>query len=176
MLEGILRWAKSILFAIAIAIMIEKFICGVTIVQGMSMSPTLQDEDKLFINKIGCFLKKPHVGDIVIFHPPIEERKKEMFIKRVVAVEGDAFRIKENTVYINGVKINEPYIHKEAYDKKTYKIMEGIVPEGMVFVMGDNRNDSNDSRCFGFVPIKNIRGKANIRIWPLNEVKAFSSP
>lgn len=176
MLDGILKWTKSILFAVVMAIIIEKFIFGITVVQGMSMSPTLQNDDKLFVNKIVYFLKKPHIGDIIIFHPPIKEREREMFIKRVVAVEGDTFTIKENTVYINGEKIYEPYVNREAYDKKTYNITEGVVPKGMVFVMGDNRNDSNDSRCFGFVPVKNIRGKANIRVWPLNTVKAFSIP
>ncbi|QEK11791.1 signal peptidase I [Crassaminicella thermophila] len=171
MLEGLFK--RCFVF-IAILIFIERFIFGFTIVQGMSMQPTLHNNDKLFINKIIYLFTKPKYGDIIIFHPPIEERKNELFIKRVIAVEGDVFLIKEGRLYINGKEINESYICNEEYKERLYQVTSGKVPKGMVFVMGDNRNDSNDSRCFGFVPTNNIEGKADIRILPIDSIQVFS--
>lgn len=174
MLDKIISVLKNILIAVFVAIIIEEFIFGFTVVQGESMAPTVNNRDKLFVNKIGYLLHKPQIGDIVIFHPPIEDRQKEYFIKRVIAMENDEFMIQDGKVFINGKKIIEDYIMNEPYIDRVADISQGKVPKGMMFVMGDNRNDSNDSRYFGFVPIKNIEGKANLRLWPFDEVKAFT--
>ncbi|KXG78956.1 signal peptidase I [Thermotalea metallivorans] len=174
MLDQMVDILKKILAAVLIAILMEEFVFGFTVVQGESMAPTVKNHDKLFVNKISYLFHKPQIGDIVIFHPPIEERKKEFFIKRVIAVENDEFLIQNGKVYINGKAIDEPYVKAEKYEEKDYDICQGRVPKGMVFVMGDNRNDSNDSRSFGFVPIKDIEGKADFRIWPFDTAKAFT--
>ena len=174
MLSMAIKWVKNILLAIIAAIIIEKFVFGLTIVQGMSMNPTINDHDKLFVNKIIYLIKKPQYGDIIIFHPPLKDRDKELFIKRVVAVEGDFFSIENGKLYRNGKELRESYILSQNDQDRNYDFTTGRVPEGMLFVLGDNRNDSNDSRCFGFVPLKNIEGKANLRLWPLDSVKAFS--
>ncbi|WP_129596140.1 signal peptidase I [Anaerophilus nitritogenes] len=174
-MDRLFKWIKYIFIGLTIFVVIDKFIFGLTIVQGMSMQPTLHNHDKVFVNKIAYFLKNPHYGDIVIFHPPIDERKDELFIKRIIAVEGDEFVMKGGILYINGKKVEESYIQHENYEERLYEVTKGKVPPGMVFVMGDNRNDSNDSRCFGFVPKKNIKGKANIRIWPMEAIQSFSS-
>ncbi|WP_165916190.1 signal peptidase I [Marinisporobacter balticus] len=174
MLDKALKWIKRILRVLMVLILIERFIFGFTIIQGMSMAPTLQNNDKLFINKIVYLFSKPHYGDLIVFHPPIEERKDELFIKRIIAVEGERFCIKEGKLYINGKEIKEFYTYNEEYKERVYKVTSGKVPKNMVFVMGDNRNDSNDSRCFGFVPKRNIEGKANLRILPLDAVQVFS--
>ncbi len=175
MLDKIIGILKNILIAIFIAIIIEECIFGFTVVQGESMAPTVKDRDKLFVNKICYLLDKPKVGDIIIFHPPMEERRKEFFIKRVIAMENDEFLIEDGKVFINGKKIKENYIAKEQYIDRAFDMDKGKVPKGMMFVMGDNRNDSNDSRYFGYVPIKNIEGKAHLRLWPFDEVKAFTA-
>ncbi|MBF8983553.1 signal peptidase I [Lutibacter sp. B2] len=168
MLDYILVRLKGLLFLVVIAIIFEKFFFGFTIVEGMSMNPTIKSHDKLFVNKFSYVLNKPQYGDIIIFHPPIKKREKELFIKRVIAVEGDQFYIKQGKVYVNGVSIEESYISKEEYENKKYAKTIGVVPKGMIFVMGDNRNNSNDSRYFGFVSEENIEGKANFRVWPIN--------
>ncbi|MCT4607417.1 MAG: signal peptidase I [Marinisporobacter sp.] len=175
MLDEVFKWLKCILTVVVVTLLVERFVFGFTIVQGLSMQPTLKNNDKLFINKIIYLFTNPHYGDIVIFHPPIDDRQEELFIKRVIAVEGDRFQVKEGKLYINNKLMEEPYICQENYQERLYSITSGIVPKDMIFVMGDNRNDSNDSRCFGFVPKKSIEGKADFRIWPLDTVQAFSS-
>jgi len=174
MLDMVVKTLKNILIGIAIVLVLEEFIFSLTIVQGMSMNPTIHNDDKLFVNKAIYMLKKPELGDIVIFHPPMIERKKELFIKRVVAVEGDEFLIVDGKLFVNGKLIDEPYIDSPYYQPRAYDYTQGSVPENMVFVLGDNRNDSNDSRCFGFVPLDNIEGKADLRLWPIETMKAFS--
>lgn len=174
MFDRINQYLKSLLFAIISIILLERFIFGITIVQGISMNPTIDDDDKLIVNKFIYLLEKPKHRDIVVFHPPIEERKRELFIKRVVAMEGDHFFISNGKLYINGSQIAESYIDTRNYLDRHYNYTMGKVPKGTIFVLGDNRNDSNDSRCFGFVPLANIEGKADFRLWPLETLKAFA--
>lgn len=173
MSNKILKLDRFILLFLLLFMIIEKFIFGFTLVKGMSMKPTLDNNDKLFINKIAYRLRKPHIGDIVIFHPPIAERKDELFIKRIIAIEGDVFSIEQGKLYINGMRMEEPYLKSENYEERLYNMTSGKVPKGMVFVMGDNRNDSNDSRSFGFVPLRDIKGKADLRIWPVHTMRGF---
>ncbi|WP_069649097.1 signal peptidase I [Caloranaerobacter ferrireducens] len=158
---------KIIFITLVTTILIEKYIIGITLVKGGSMLNTINNNDRLLINKLSYIYKKPSRGDIIIFKPPLKNRKGELFIKRVIAVEGDEFKIVGNHVYINDELLIEEYISDEKYIERDYNILQGIVPKGYVFVLGDNRNNSNDSRTFGFVPIKNIVGKAVTKIWPI---------
>ncbi|MFZ5965622.1 MAG: signal peptidase I [Bacillota bacterium] len=174
MLDIMIKWLKNILLAMIIAIGIEEFIFGFTIVQGYSMYPTLNNNDKLFVNKISYFFHPPKTGDIVIFHPPLKDYQDDFFIKRVIGIENDEFSIENGKLYINGELIHEGYLNGDPYQDKTYQITSGKVPKGMIFVMGDNRNDSNDSRCFGYVPISSIEGKADFRLLPIDTAQAFS--
>ncbi len=173
MWERIEKCGKCVLWVLVFIVFLEKFVFGFSIVQGNSMNPTLKNNDRLFVNKIAYFFKEPCYGDIIIFHPPIPGRKNELFIKRIIAQPGDRFRIEDGNVYINDEKIEENYIYPEEYQEKRYVITSGKVPPDMVFVMGDNRNDSNDSRCFGFVPKESIKGKVDLRIWPFDAWEAF---
>ncbi|RKD29074.1 signal peptidase I [Thermohalobacter berrensis] len=173
--KEILEWVKLILIAILISIIIDKFIISISIVDGESMELTLKDNDRLFINKICYLFNKPKRGDIIIFNPPIKGRNDELFVKRIIAVEGDRFCIHKNKIYINGEVLKENYIKDYKFVPRNYAYLEGVVPKGYVFVMGDNRNNSNDSRTFGYVPVKNIKGKVVTKIWPLNEIKTFSA-
>ncbi len=174
MLNMIIRLLKGVIIGVVVLLILEKYIFSLTIVQGMSMNPSIHNNDKLFVNKITYMLRNPKPGDIVIFNPPIMDKKNELFIKRVVAVEGDSFSIEDGTLYINGKAMFEPYIDSLYYKERVYDYTQGQVPKNTVFVLGDNRNDSNDSRCFGFVPVENIKGKADVRLWPIEGVKAFS--
>ncbi|WP_054871163.1 signal peptidase I [Caloranaerobacter sp. TR13] len=165
---------KIIFITLVITVLIEKYIIGITLVKGGSMLYTINNNDRLLINKLSYIYKKPSRGDIIIFKPPLKNRKDELFIKRVIAVEGDKFKIVGNHVYINDELLIEKYIRDEKYIERDYNILQGTVPKGYVFVLGDNRNNSNDSRTFGFVPIENIKGKALTKIWPIKGVTTLA--
>lgn len=169
----ILDWLQVIIIALIIAVIIENFIFSFAIVKGESMFPTLSAEDRLLIIKIPYIYKQLNKGDLIIFNPPNSLERNEMFIKRVIAKENDHFLIKKGILYINGEAQTENYISTGAYLTRNYNYVEGVVPPGMCFVMGDNRNNSNDSRTFGFVPKDKIKAKVILKIWPLDEARAF---
>jgi len=163
-----------VLLAVGIALVIVNFVGQRTVVNGTSMVPTLHDKDQLIVYKLGYafnnFLQRPEKGDVVVVWIPPEKRNKQsekLYIKRVVATEGDTVEVKDKTVYLNNVPQNEPNVVKEGglyveCDKQT-------VPVGYAFVMGDNRVNSTDSRELGFIPIKDIKGKAVFRFLPISD-------
>ena len=174
--EFIIDKIKLVLLALAIAFVVDKLFFGFAIVDGQSMYPTLNTSDRILVLKLPIISKDPNIGDIVIFNPPYQVEEKELFIKRVVAKAGDSFKVIEGKLYVNDERLSEVYIYQESFTDRGYSLLEGIVPEGMIFVMGDNRNDSNDSRSFGFVDEKQIKGKALIRVWPMKEITVFLNP
>lgn len=157
------EWIESIFIAVIIAIAIKAFIFETILVDGYSMLPTLHDRDRLAVNKIGYHIGEPARGDIVVFKYPGDP--KLIFIKRVIGIEGDRVEIKNHRVIVNGEELEEDYIMEMTLGDYP----EAVVPKGRVFVLGDNRNDSRDSRYpdVGFISVKNIRGKAFARIWPV---------
>ncbi len=175
-IETILDWLQAIFIAVIIAVIIENLVFSFAVVSGQSMFPTLETEDRLLVARMPYIYKELNKGDLVIFNPPNGLDKREMFIKRVIAKENDHFFIENGVLYINGEKQIENYTCEEEYLPRNYNYIEGIVPPNMVFVMGDNRNDSNDSRTFGFVSKDRVKGKVLLKIWPLDEMKAFISP
>ncbi len=151
---------EIIVTALILAYLIQGFVVQHWIVDGPSMEPTLQDAEHLFLNKFVYRFGPPKRGDIVVFRPPRGGTKD--FIKRVVGLPGETLEIRLGRVYINQQPIDEPYVRKDVlseYSKIT-------IPPGHVFVMGDNRPNSHDSRAFGTVPIDLIRGKAFVVWWP----------
>lgn len=174
--EIILDWLKAIFIAVVIAVIIDNLLFSFAIVNGQSMFPTLETEDRLLVARLPYIYSDLNKGDLVIFNPPNGLNENEMFIKRVIAKENDCFFIQDGDLYINGEKQIENYISAEKYLPRNYKYIEGTVPPNMVFVMGDNRNDSNDSRTFGFVSKDRVRGKVLFKVWPMNEMRAFISP
>jgi signal peptidase I len=139
-------------------------------VLGSSMVPTLQNNDLLVASKISYKLHQPQRGDIIIFKPPNDDVRD--FIKRVIAVPGDRLRIDHGVVYINGEVLHEPYLPEPWTVNNTWPPdgRDVIIPPDHYFVMGDNRNHSSDSRSFGYIDASSILGKAEVRIWPLQEV------
>ncbi|SCG82966.1 signal peptidase I [Proteiniborus sp. DW1] len=172
--HSIIKVSRVLIILFSLAILIENYILGITIVSGESMMNTIEDNDRILVNKISYFFEKPLRGDVVIFNPPIEGREHELFIKRVIAVAGDYFEISDSTLYINGIAVYEEYINNNNSSNKEFKLLKGRVPEGHVFLLGDNRDNSNDSRVFGFVPIKSIKGKAITKLWPVGGFKSLA--
>ncbi|MBS4537801.1 signal peptidase I [Clostridium sp. D2Q-11] len=158
---------KTILIALVISILIEKYLISLTVVSGDSMMSTLHNNDRLVIEKMSYRFDSPERGEIIIFEPPIYGRENEIFVKRVVAISGDKYKVEENKVYINGELLKEEYAYNNDGSNLPYPFTEGIVPKESVFVLGDNRNNSNDSRMFGYVTLDRIKGKVFTKIWPI---------
>jgi signal peptidase I len=159
-------WLRDILFASAIAIFIVIFVIQPVKVEGTSMQPRLVDQERVFVNRFIYRFKNIQRGDVVVFWYPRDRNKS--FIKRVVGLPGDEVEIKGGSVYVNGAKIEEPYLKPEFRDFKSLRRV--VVPPGQYFVLGDHRNSSNDSRSWGFVAQTLIYGKAVFSYWPISRI------
>jgi signal peptidase I len=157
----------GILFVVALDFLlmwsVSAFLFQVARVEGEAMSPTLNDQDRLIVDKSIYRWRAARVGDVVMLYYPLNPDK--MFVKRVIAEEGDQIRIVDGHVYRNDVPINDEYVPTEFRSHEDYGPQ--VVPQGYCFVMGDHRNNSSDSRHWGFVPRKYIIGKVVYRWWPL---------
>ena len=141
----------------------------VAAVEGSSMYPTLVNHERLLVNKFTYFVSDPQKGEIIVFRYPKDESRD--FIKRVIATAGDTVEMRSGKVLVNGTEIDEPYTWKE--DPKGPNLSDyrkSVVPEGHIFVLGDNRNNSEDSRFadVGFVPLDLVKGKASLAFWPVD--------
>jgi len=139
-----------------------------SVVLGSSMEPSFEDGQRLMVNKAVYHFRDPQRGEVIIFQPPSESRHD--FIKRLIALPGDTIEIKEGTVYLNGQTIDETYIKE--YPTYTMEMKE--IPEGEYFVLGDNRNHSNDSHSWGTVPRENIIGKVWLSIRPPGTIPSYT--
>ena len=158
---------ESIIPAILIAIILNLFIVQPTKVRGESMEPTLHTDEYLLVEKISYRLHEPRRGDVVVFKYPRDEQ--ENFIKRVIAIPGDTVEIDSGRVSINGQPIVEPYLLQ--LPRESMPLTE--IPEGKLFVLGDNRLNSNDSRAFGMVSMGEVLGRAWLRYWPIDQFILF---
>ena len=162
-------WIISIVVAVVLAFLIRQFIVELYIVDGPSMRPTLQSQERLVVNKFIYSMRPPEKGEILVFRYPRDPSRD--FIKRVIATPGDTIEIKDGRVYVNDQMLNEDYI----LEKTRSEYPKATVPAGTVFVMGDNRNNSEDSRFadVGFVPYSLIKGKAMLVFWPFSQFKTL---
>jgi signal peptidase I len=167
--EELFAWLKTLASAAVYATLIVTFGFQVARVEGQSMAPTLADQDRLIVNKLAYRIGTPQVGDIVMLYYPLNPDKS--FVKRVIAEEGDQIRIVDGRVYRNDVPINDDYVPTEFRSHDDYGPQ--VVPQGYYFVMGDHRNNSSDSRHWGFVPKKYIIGKVQLRWWPIPHALVF---
>ena len=178
----LLEWAEAIVLAVVVAMLVRGFIFTVVRVDGSSMDSTLAHNDRLIVWRLGY---APKQGDIVIFAPDIPDNmgknsfNRIYWVKRVIATGGQHVDIdyEENAVYVDGVKLEEDYLFAGEEGETNYDVMrpgsgnyiDSIdVPEGQVFLMGDNRNNSRDSRNIGTVNVNTIVGKATLRFWPFS--------
>ena len=164
------EWLISISAAIVLALIIRTFIVELYVVDGPSMKPTLQNAERLVVNKFIYRVREPQKGEIIIFRYPRDPSRD--FIKRVIATAGDTIEIKDGRVYVNDQLQREDYI----LEKTRTEYPKVTIPEGTIFVMGDNRNNSEDSRFsdVGFVPLDLVKGKAVLIFWPTDEFKTLN--
>lgn len=186
--EGI-EWFLCLMIAFVITVFINSEVFAITEVKGPSMENTLFDGEKLYIDKISYHFSEPKAGDIIVFLEgeinegfidkfviTLEDIKRKFernprrnrYIKRVIGVPGDKIDILDGKVYVNDKLLDEGYIKGNTIDDNIkYPV---TVPEGKLFVMGDNRENSKDSRVFGFVDYRSVEGKALFRIWPFDKL------
>jgi signal peptidase I len=177
--EGVSAWRKmgqeavaglqTLVSAAVYATLIVTFCFQVARVDGLSMAPTLEDHDRLIVNKLVYQIGEPRPGDIVMLYYPLNPEK--MFVKRVIAREGDTVRIVDGRVYVNDVTLHDDYVPVEFRSHDDWGPQ--VIQQGYYFVMGDHRNNSSDSRHWGPVPKKYIVGKVKVRWWPLQMARIF---
>lgn len=159
-------WVRDVLISVAASFLIITFLYQPVRVEGTSMQPELRDQDRLFINKFAYHFENISRGDVVVFHYPLDPSKS--YIKRIIALPGDTLSVDEGRVYVNGQRIQEPYVPRSFRDRRS--IPEIVIPRGDYFVMGDHRSISSDSRDFGPVARNLIYGKAAFVYWPADNM------
>jgi signal peptidase I len=167
-LGSIAHWARDLMISVVLAIFVILFIYQPVKVEGTSMMPTLDDQERIFINK---FVYRFHFGNIdrgdtVVFWFPGDPSKS--YIKRVIGMPGDRVEVDEGRVIVNGQALIESYVPPEFRDQSSMTARS--VPEDEYFVLGDHRSSSNDSRAWGMVPRRYIYGKAVFIYWPLDKM------
>lgn len=173
--NGIWEWIKALLIAILLGFFIRTIFLTPIVVEGASMNPTLQEKDRMIVSKIG----EPKRFDIIVFHAP----DNRDYIKRVIGLPGERIEYKNDTLYVNGVAYEESYLNENkqgilggqpltnSFKLEDTAVGSETVPKGTVFVMGDNRRYSTDSRRIGAVPMEKVLGTTKIVYWPIKEMK-----
>jgi signal peptidase I len=181
------EWAESIVIALVLALLIRTFVIQAFKIPSGSMIPTFEIGDRIFVSKFiyGAkipftdirlpALRQPERGDIIVFVSP--EAPKKDFVKRLIALEGETVEIKDGNILINGKVIDGPDSVKanHYYNRGDFgKELEAVtVPKGSYFTLGDNSDNSRDSRYWGFVPKKNLIGKAVLLYWPIQRIRVI---
>ena len=156
---------ETILPALLIALLINVFVGQATRVEGQSMEPNLHSEQRLVVEKLSYRFHGPHRFDIVVLKMP--SQGEELLIKRVIALPGETVEIRDGQVYVDGTLLEEPFTDQSTHPGRDSKL---TVPPLHIYVMGDNRDRSNDSRSFGPVPIDNVVGRAWLSYWPIEQI------
>ncbi|PYZ93166.1 signal peptidase I [Salipaludibacillus keqinensis] len=171
------EWVKAVAVALILAVVIRYFFFAPIVVDGQSMMPTLGHNDRMIVNKIGYNISEPDRFDIIVFHAP----QNKDYIKRVIGLPGDTVHYEDDVLYINDEEYEEPYLDDfkaEAANRPftgDFHLSDvtgyDTIPEGHVFVLGDNRQHSKDSRHIGVIPYDEVVGKANFVFWPVQDVR-----
>jgi signal peptidase I len=168
-LRELVEWLRTFGSAAVYATLIVTFVGQVARVDGFSMQPTLEDNDRLIVNKLAYHLRTPAVGDVVMLLNPEDPAKA--LVKRVIAGPGDVVRSEDGRVFVNDIPMRDDFVAPEFQSHDSWGAEK--VPEGYYFVLGDHRNNSADSRMFHYVPRKYILGKVMLRWWPLSSATTF---
>lgn len=189
-LDVIVEIVTTIVLAVVLYVVIQTFVVQTYRVEMNSMETTLLPNQHLLIDKLTPRFNTYSRGDIVVFHPPISQRgdiattcatgkyddTDTPFIKRVIGVGGDTVQVKSGSVFINGIKLDEPYTNPDGNTQPLTDVTAWTVPDGCLFVMGDHRVKSQDSREFGMVKSSEVIGRAWLRFWPINTLGILQTP
>ena len=166
LLPDLRSWVRDIIISLAIAAVVIVFLYQPVKVEGNSMLPELTDQERIFINKFVYRFEPIERGDVVVFWYPLDPAKS--YIKRVVGLPGETVQLVDGDVYVNGRKLDEPYVPPEYRDPHSLGPIH--IPTGEFFVLGDHRSSSNDSRVWGTVERRLIYGKAVFVYWPMDQL------
>ncbi|MFC4557096.1 signal peptidase I [Virgibacillus kekensis] len=173
------EWVKALLIAFALAFIVRTFFFAPIVVDGPSMMPTLHDGDQMIVNKFLYDIQEPERFDVVVFHAS----DKKDFIKRIIGLPGEHVAVENNVLYIDGKKVKEPFLAEAKKEMMSYQPytedfqLEDLpgghetIPEDHVLVLGDNRNNSTDSRILGLVSLEQIVGKTSLIYWPFERMQ-----
>jgi signal peptidase I len=171
--NGTLEWIKALVIALFIVFIVRTFLFTPIIVDGASMNTTLHDQERMIVSK----LEEPERFDIVVFHA----NEEQDYIKRVIGLPGDEIEYKDDTLFINGKALKEPFLEKQKentngdltkpFTLADTAVGQSTVPEGHLFVMGDNRRNSTDSRQIGAIPIEEVVGTTSIVFYPIKDIR-----
>jgi len=156
---------QSLAIALVLAFVIRLLIFQPFYIPSRSMVPALKPGDRIIVSKFDYWFKQPHRGEVIVFKYPVNPDTD--FVKRIIGLGGDTLAIRDNNLYIDGKKLEEPYLSQNLVMQDFGPV---TVPKGTLFMMGDNRNDSKDSRFWGPLDKDLIIGRAIIRFWPLNRM------
>ena len=171
---SIKEWIYAALIAVFMIFVIRTFLFEPFVVVGNSMYPSLNNEERMIIDKLSFFIGKPKKGDIIVFKFPVDLSRD--FVKRVIATGGDSLEMKDGAVFVNGKRLNETYVwNKDPIGRNHSNYLKCVVPEGTVFVLGDNRNHSADSRFkeIDMVPLKLVKGRVVLIYYPLSNYRSL---
>jgi signal peptidase I len=164
------EWVVVVIVAVTVSLLVRSYAFQTFYIPSASMEPTLQVGDRLMVNKLSVEFGTINVGDVVVFKAPTAENCGEKvadLVKRVIGTPGDVLTSKGNTIYVNGIPLDEKWPHTEPLGPAIGRV---TVSANQYFVLGDNHSDSCDSRSWGTVPRSDIIGKAFVRFWPLSRV------
>lgn len=168
-------WTRDIVIVLILVLLFRTHVAEANYIPSPSMEPTLKVHDRIIVDKLSLNWHPIERGELIVFHPPLNDKENERWIKRVVGIPGDAIEILRGVVYVNGDRLDEPYIEwPGVYTEPLLKLAEDDpstpANEGEYYVMGDNRGNSRDSHVWGPCPAENIIGRAVFRYWPINTV------
>jgi len=161
------RFARDLCIGVAAVLCLHSFVVQISVVRGQSMAPSLRDGDRVVVDRVTYSLSEISRFDVVILRCP-KDRSLD-FVKRIVGLPGDRVRMESGVLTVNGVHVDERFAHHADKDE----VLDTVVPFGKVFVLGDNRPISCDSRSFGMVDIDDLRGKVRACFWPLDRMTFF---
>ncbi len=168
--RNVVEWLTIVGGALVVALVVTRFLVQAFFIPSLSMFPALNEDDRVLVNKLSYRLHEIHRGDLIVFERPSENGPGQVkdLIKRVVALEGERIESRDGQVLIDGKPLPEPYLPPGV---ETTNLEPLVVPDGHVFVMGDNRGDSRDSRFFGPLPEDLVIGRAFVKVWPLHDLE-----
>lgn len=169
--------ATTAILAVVIYIVVQTFVVQTYQIHQGSMIPTLRPQQHLLVDKLTPRFDDYSRGDVIVFRPPDTTEDETPFIKRVIGVGGETVELRDGGVVVDGIPIAESYVATDGPTEPTCRRQDRwVVPEGELFLLGDHRSASDDSRCFGTVPVDRVIGRAWLRFWPLDTLTVLQTP